>query len=49
MLSDAPSPTTIALLQSNSLPMLVQKEIERLILAGERMLHGNVEIRRIGP
>src|SRR5664279_3359192 len=32
-LSDSGS--TIALLQSNSLPMLVQREVERLILAGD--------------
>ena len=30
-----PPPATIALLQSSSLPMLVQKELERIILAGE--------------
>ena len=28
-------PTTIALVQSSSLPMLVQKELERMILAGD--------------
>lgn len=30
-----PAPGTIAVLQANSLPMLVQREIERMILAGE--------------
>src|ERR1700675_1394594 len=30
-----PAAATIALVQSNSLPMLVQKELERMILAGE--------------
>src|SRR3977135_4650130 len=30
-----PAAATIALVQSNSLPMLVQKELERMILAGD--------------
>src|SRR3989449_11056532 len=30
-----PTTATIALVQSSSLPMLVQKELERMILAGE--------------
>src|ERR1700682_1891800 len=30
-----PAVATIALVQSNSLPMLVQKELERMILAGD--------------
>ena len=33
--SDPPPAATIAILRSNSLPTLVQKEIERMILAGE--------------
>ena len=32
---DHPPPATIALVRSNSLPMLVHKELERMILAGE--------------
>jgi len=32
---DTPLPAAIALVQSSSLPMLVQKELERMILAGE--------------
>ncbi|MBK7791189.1 MAG: phosphonate utilization associated transcriptional regulator [Betaproteobacteria bacterium] len=32
---DGTAPGTIAVLQANSLPMLVQQEIERMILAGE--------------
>ena len=31
----APGPHTIAVLQTHSLPGLVQREIERMILAGE--------------
>ena len=33
--SPRPAAATIALVQSNSLPMLVQKELERMILAGD--------------
>jgi len=33
--AEAPPAATIALLRSSSLPMLVQKELERMILAGE--------------
>src|SRR6202521_5252894 len=33
--SPRPATATIALVQSNSLPMLVQKELERMILAGD--------------
>lgn len=34
-MSTAPAPTTITLLQTNSLTMAVQQEVERAILAGE--------------
>ena len=33
--SPRPAAATIALVQSNSLPMLVQKELERMILGGD--------------
>ena len=35
LLPDQAPAATIAILRSNSLPTLVQKEIERMILAGE--------------